>query len=65
MSRGGCVCSAYVDLNLIRAAEARCEVLETAGQGLWTTVQFGSRGTNECVRNAESDIETPIQSEAS
>ena len=30
----------------------------------WTTVQFGSRCSNECVQNAESDIETPIQSEA-
>jgi len=47
----------------LRAAEARCGVLETAGQGLWTTIQFGSRCSNKCVRNAESDIETPIQSE--
>ena len=32
---------------------------------LWTTVQFGSRCSNECVQNAVSDIETPIQSETS
>jgi len=48
----------------LRTTEARCGVLETAGQGLWPNVQFGSGGASERVRNAESDIKTPIQSEA-